>query len=180
MKNIILNEAFKEAPNAKSILEVGFGKEDILNSLHHIFPTAKIYGIDPQPKSISLAQRKYNHHKSIEVTKSPVETLPYPAGTIDLVITNMSFHHWTNKKKGLAEIARILRPEGVLILGDPLSTGIISNRFIHWLAEKTDGGKFTKPEVLDQMLTEVGIKVLRKQVVPKSGGTLYVVVGVKL
>jgi ubiquinone/menaquinone biosynthesis C-methylase UbiE len=41
-----------------------------------------------------------------------VRALPYPDGSIDLVVSSLSLHHWTDVPAGLAEIQRVLRPEG--------------------------------------------------------------------
>jgi ubiquinone/menaquinone biosynthesis C-methylase UbiE len=33
-------------------------------------------------------------------------------------MTSLSFHHWADQKKGLSEIARVLRPGGFFCLAD--------------------------------------------------------------
>jgi ubiquinone/menaquinone biosynthesis C-methylase UbiE len=46
------------------------------------------------------------------------EALPFPDQTVDLVLSSLSFHHWADQRKGLHEIARVLRPGGWFCLAD--------------------------------------------------------------
>jgi SAM-dependent methyltransferase len=36
----------------------------------------------------------------------------------DVVLSSLSFHHWADQRKGLQEIARVLRPGGLFCLAD--------------------------------------------------------------
>lgn len=46
------------------------------------------------------------------------EELPFPDQSADLVLSSISFHHWADQKKGMQEIARVLRPGGYFCLAD--------------------------------------------------------------
>lgn len=50
------------------------------------------------------------------------EELPYEAETFDLVITRLSFHHFTNPEKPFREMQRVLKQGGKLIVWDMEST----------------------------------------------------------
>ena len=45
-------------------------------------------------------------------------SLPFESGSIDLVVSTLSLHHWPNPGAGFAEIARVLRPGGVALVYD--------------------------------------------------------------
>jgi len=47
------------------------------------------------------------------------DALPVQHATFDLATRVDSFHHYPNPGKALAEIARVMRPRGRLILADP-------------------------------------------------------------
>jgi SAM-dependent methyltransferase len=49
---------------------------------------------------------------------APAEDLPLSDESADLVLSSVSFHHWTDQRKGLAEAGRILRLGGWLCLAD--------------------------------------------------------------
>jgi SAM-dependent methyltransferase len=53
-----------------------------------------------------------------EVRQGTAEEMPLESGWSDLVISQSSFHEWQDPKKGLAEIYRVLRPGGSLVLKD--------------------------------------------------------------
>ncbi len=46
------------------------------------------------------------------------DALPYPAGTFDAVVTRFSFHHLADPRAAWAEMVRVCRPGGRLVLCD--------------------------------------------------------------
>ena len=62
------------------------------------------------------AARRLRSELSIE--RGTAEALPHPSGSIDAVITTISFHHWSDKAAALAEVFRILRLGGLFALTD--------------------------------------------------------------
>ena len=49
------------------------------------------------------------------------EQLPWPAASFDLVVSATSFDHWADQRAGLAQCARVLAPDGRLVLADLFS-----------------------------------------------------------
>ena len=66
---------------------------------------------------IESAQKKLGEKVILEV--GDAEKLPYAENQFDIVICNASFHHYPNPDRVLSEIKRVLKIEGILILGDP-------------------------------------------------------------
>jgi SAM-dependent methyltransferase len=58
---------------------------------------------------------------NLRVCQGDVEHLPLPSASFDLVTCRFSGHHFPNPDRFAAEVARILRPGGQLILGDTVS-----------------------------------------------------------
>jgi ubiquinone/menaquinone biosynthesis C-methylase UbiE len=52
------------------------------------------------------------------VSRAPIEAFPYNDCSFDAVMSSMSFHRWANKPAALREVARLLRPGGVVALAD--------------------------------------------------------------
>ena len=46
------------------------------------------------------------------------ENLPLEDGSVELVTSTISFHHWQDQAAGLVEVRRILRPGGRFVLAD--------------------------------------------------------------
>jgi SAM-dependent methyltransferase len=59
------------------------------------------------------------------VTKRGVaEQLPFPDGSFDCVLSRYSAHHWRDLDAGLREVARVLKPNGIVGLVDAVSPGL--------------------------------------------------------
>lgn len=54
----------------------------------------------------------------IRTRQGPAERLPFADAEFDLVISRYSAHHWSDPTAALAEVARVLRPDGQLCFID--------------------------------------------------------------
>lgn len=58
----------------------------------------------------------------VSFQRGDVEMLPFPDASYDLVTSRYSAHHYPHPERAVAEIARVLRPGGALLLVDIVST----------------------------------------------------------
>jgi ubiquinone/menaquinone biosynthesis C-methylase UbiE len=72
---------------------------------------AKTAGIDFSPEMIRLAR---NANPELEFHVCDVEQLPFDNARFDAAIVNFGLHHFENPRNALAEIRRVLRPQGHL------------------------------------------------------------------
>ena len=103
------------AKEPKSILDVGCGTGRFLRMAAIKWPEAQLTGIDPAERMISEATR-LNPIATFKVGFA--ESLPFTDQCADVVISSLSFHHWEDQKKGIQEIARVLKPGGLFCLAD--------------------------------------------------------------
>ena len=78
-------------------------------------------GIDPGPEQIARARAKAaRRHVPAEFQIGVIEQLPFPDQTFDVVLSTLMMHHLpaSLKRQGLAEIARVLKPGGRLVIAD--------------------------------------------------------------
>jgi len=106
----------------EKVLEVGCGT-GALSILAKIAvgESGEVDGIDIAPKMIAAAEQKARKSNlKINFRIAPVNELPYPDNSFDLVISSLMFHHLPVKvkKEGLEEIHRVLNKEGRLFLCD--------------------------------------------------------------
>jgi len=106
-------------------LDVGCGTGTLaLEAARYLNPGGSITGIDPGGQQIARARakatRRYVPKVSIEFTIGVIEQLPFPDQTFDVVFSTLMIHHLPMplKRQGLAEIARILKPGGRLVIAD--------------------------------------------------------------
>jgi ubiquinone/menaquinone biosynthesis C-methylase UbiE len=79
---------------------------------------------------------------------APAESLPLPDESADIVLSSISFHHWADQEKGLQEVARVLRPEGLFCLAD--HTFQLAEMF---------GGKVRSRDQIRELLMSAGLAV---------------------
>ncbi|GAB3695888.1 hypothetical protein GCM10027589_59110 [Actinocorallia lasiicapitis] len=96
------------------ILDAGCGTARLTADLAGAFPRSGVLGVDACPPMLAAAA------SFVQVAAARVERLPFRSASFDLVVSSLSFRHWTDRRAGLAEIARVLTPEGTLLLADAL------------------------------------------------------------
>ena len=101
-----------------SCLEVGCSAGHRLNGLKSIFPHSKYYGIDPSTRAIHYGR---NNFTSLDLSIGTVDDLSiYDTGQFDLIILGFLFYVLDRSLllKAVAEIDRVLKNEGFIVLVD--------------------------------------------------------------
>jgi SAM-dependent methyltransferase len=101
------------------LLEVGYGSGLLLPTLAKI--SHNITGLDLEPTPPGLPA--YLKSKGVHATfaQGDVRTMPFPGSSFDCVVAFSIFEHVEGRmlEDGLAEIARVLRPNGTFLIGCP-------------------------------------------------------------
>jgi len=104
-----------------SVLDVGCGTGEVTLLAKTRAKDGKVYGIDPVPEMIAVARNKAAR-KGLEIDfrVGVIESLPFTDASIDVVTSSLMMHHLPDDLKvhGLAEIYRVLRPGGHLLIAD--------------------------------------------------------------
>jgi ubiquinone/menaquinone biosynthesis C-methylase UbiE len=104
-----------------SVLDVGCGTGEVSLLAKTRAKAGKVYGIDPAPEMIAVARKKAARKKlDIDFRVGVIESLPFPDSSIDVVTSSLMMHHLPEdlKVRGLAEIYRVLKPGGRLLVAD--------------------------------------------------------------
>lgn len=161
--------------NPRRVLDLGCGNGN-LTSLLAKRHRAEYFGLDLSENMIEEAKERLGVQAVLTV--GDAEALPYEADFFDLLLCNASFHHYPNPRKALSEMRRVLKPGGILILGDPtlpsrLLTGFI-NRFMKF-SNSGDARLWHKKELLP-LLLEYGFQVQEWR---KVNGKAFLFRGIK-
>jgi len=106
------------------ILDIGTGPGTLpialVKKFNNTFPFY-IYGIDPSSNSISRAKmitKQLKLEKILTFKLGSFEEIPFPQDFFDLITTNAAFNLSINKEKGIDEIKRVIKNNGIVILAD--------------------------------------------------------------
>lgn len=103
-------------PDAK-VLDLCCGTGDVLLSLAGARAGVTIFGSDFCHPMLIEAQRKIAAHKlRSPLFEADALALPLASGSLDLITVAFGFRNLTNYRHGLEELARVLKPGGVLAI----------------------------------------------------------------
>jgi ubiquinone/menaquinone biosynthesis C-methylase UbiE len=103
------------------VLDVGCGTGNLLRSTGKRHPRTELTGLDPDPKMLATTRRKTRRAGlSVRLDRGFAQELPYADDEFDRVFSSLMFHHLDTAAKDqlLAEVKRVLKPGGVLVLAD--------------------------------------------------------------
>ena len=111
-----------------AVLDIGCGAGvDSLVAARLVGPEGRVVGIDVTPAMIDKAQAHQARLGWGNVTfqVADAEALPFPDHDFDAVISNGVFTLTLNKAKALAEVHRVLKPGGRLLLADMVLVAVL-------------------------------------------------------
>lgn len=103
------------------LLDVGCGTGNLLRSTAKAHRNVELFGMDPDLKMLARAERKFRRAGvKVRLDRGFAQELPYPDASFDRVFSSLMLHHLdtSSKDEMLAEVRRVLRPGGVLVLAD--------------------------------------------------------------
>jgi len=106
------------ADAAGAILDIGCGTG---RNLPLYAAGARVVGVDVSAASLARARRR---RPDVPLVQADAEALPFRAATFDTVVSALVFCSVPDAARGLAEVRRVLRPDGALrMLGHVRAAG---------------------------------------------------------
>jgi SAM-dependent methyltransferase len=104
------------------VLDVGCGTGTLAIAVQRrMGSTGRVFGVDPSREQIARARSKATRrHLPVAFQVGVIEQLPFADETFDVVLSTLMMHHLPAplRRQGLAEIARVLKPDGRLVIAD--------------------------------------------------------------
>ena len=81
--------------------------------------------LDPIPEMLRSAESRVNPKRTargdsaVEFVEATAEDLPFDDNSFDAVCSLFSFRDWYDKRAGLSEALRVLKPGGIIVIVDP-------------------------------------------------------------
>jgi 2-polyprenyl-3-methyl-5-hydroxy-6-metoxy-1,4-benzoquinol methylase len=110
--------------DGKKILDIGCGTGYGTAYLSKLSPFA--IGIDLSSQAIRYARRHYNVD-NLRFARMKAEQLGFADRSFDFIISNENFEHLRDQRSNLREMARVLNPDGMLLLATPNYEMFIGN-----------------------------------------------------
>jgi SAM-dependent methyltransferase len=104
--------ALEYAPQASTVLDVGCSAGHGLEAARTLGLAAA--GVDPSHHAVDLCRQR-----GFRAEVGVLEALPFPDGTFDVVLVVHTLEHTSAPAQALAELRRVLRPGGVVLLVVP-------------------------------------------------------------
>jgi ubiquinone/menaquinone biosynthesis C-methylase UbiE len=103
-------------PENAVVADVGTGTAFVAQGL--AARAAKVVGFDASPAMLAVARRNLSNLSNVEFREAAGDQLPVPDGTFDGVFANMYLHHAPEPARAIKELARTLKPGGVICITD--------------------------------------------------------------
>lgn len=101
--------------------DLGCGPGHLVFQLARQAPGLHVTGVDLSDEMLAQADRyaeRSGVRRRVSFEKGDVQQTPFPDASLDLVVSTLSLHHWSNPIAVLNEIARVLRPGGSFLVFD--------------------------------------------------------------
>lgn len=122
--NIRLVTAAIEAAGVErgsQVADVGFGGGvGLALLLDQLGESGVVHGIEISDVMLRAARRRFSRQVAsgrLRLEDAPMELLPLPDGSVDVVVSTNTIYFVDNLSPALAELERVLRPGGRLVLG---------------------------------------------------------------
>jgi ubiquinone/menaquinone biosynthesis C-methylase UbiE len=99
------------------LLDAGCGPAYLTAEISRRHPGLGVMGLDNNPAVLALAKQNLGG-LPVELVCASVYDMPLPESSVDFVVATGTLHHWTEVKRALSEIHRVLRSGGQLLVMD--------------------------------------------------------------
>jgi ubiquinone/menaquinone biosynthesis C-methylase UbiE len=108
-----------------TLLDVACGTGRFLRQVRLAYPAMQLKGLDLSRAYLDEARRHLGDLRPAELIEAPAERMPQPDASVDVATCIFLFHELPPevRRQVTAEIARVLRPGGLLVFLDSLQMG---------------------------------------------------------
>lgn len=105
--------------NPRHLLDVATGTADVAITVANNMEVDKVIGLDIAVEMLEIGRKKVskqNLDQTVELISGDAENLPFEDNTFDAITVAFGVRNFEHLDKGLAEMRRVLKPQGKLIV----------------------------------------------------------------
>jgi ubiquinone/menaquinone biosynthesis C-methylase UbiE len=108
-----------------TLLDIGAGTGRFLSFVKSVQPELKVTALDLSAPYLARAKRALSAAHDVSFVEAAAEKMPLPDASVDIAVSIYLFHELPPKIRAAAaqEIARVLKPGGIFVLGDTIQYG---------------------------------------------------------
>ena len=153
--------------DGERILDLGCGTGTLAIAISRAAPGAAVSGFDADDAALDQARAKQARSgTSVQWQRGLAQNLPFQDGAFDAVVSSLFFHHLLrpDKRAAFAEIARVIRPGGRLLIADWGQPANAACRLLFLTVQLLDGFATTRDSVegvLPSLAAEAGFESVK-------------------
>lgn len=101
-----------------TVLDVACGTGEFERLVLTEHPMQPMVGVDFSEKMLLVAQEKLHAYPNVSFYNAPASALPFADRSFDVIVSANSFHYFDDPNAALAEMKRVLKPDGSVIILD--------------------------------------------------------------
>ncbi|HEX3782388.1 MAG TPA: class I SAM-dependent methyltransferase [Pseudonocardiaceae bacterium] len=148
------------------VLDLGSGTGRFTPALADTFG-GPVFGVEPARSMRQIAERDAPHAQ-VRYLDGAAEEIPLPDNSCGLVLMFLSFHHFPDRQAAAAEIARVLAPNGRVLLRSMFADRMRNLRWHHFFprAKEIEERIFPTVAEVTAVFAEAGLRRIALSAVP--------------
>ncbi len=121
-----LLQSLVDLPQHSRIIELGCGAAHLSRQLLERYPSCEVTGLEVDERQ--MAKNRLKPQERLHFVQAGAQAIPFADGSFDLALMLKSLHHvpLALLDQALNEVRRVLRPQGLLYVSEPVFAGALN------------------------------------------------------